>query len=349
MKMHCNTTKRRNVWLLLLWLLLLLVLLCFQVVIPLGNGCYTQNCNVEVSNASSIQQHQQQHHHLYNNSNSTVFVFFVGLEGTGHHLVKELVVQSPSMTTLNVLDLNTTHRQLSKALFRRADPSHGLLNAHCSGDSDVNGTSLQETAVRLMQTISRKTQQYHVTVPLNCIGKNGFFSYPTGWKGCWNFPNLDVLYHTCEMANVTCLHVLLFREPHDILHSTTIKRHYNPTLLSGIHVYTTMLQVIHTQLLTHASYTHSCWGLFQKNNTTEMWSYIQHLLGWKDTQEFQTLVKQVYRPPAALNEEELHALVPSTLQPYMMSMMRAHDAVVQLCQQQEQENGYNRWNSNEKK
>jgi len=320
--------------------LFILFLMCIPLVLQLrflhSNGnCKTENTTSVVNikslwNSESVQDASS---FLFNNKNKTTFVFFVGLEGTGHHLVKELVVHSPTMRRLDTLGLNITHKQLSKSLFSRAHPENGLMNAHCS-DEEIDVKSLQDRVVDLLQTMENATRS-PMYIPVNCMGANGFYSYPVGWRACLNYPNLDLFYQACMEANVVCKHVLLYRNPYALLYSTTIKRHYNPTILKAIHLYTTMLNVIYSQLETHGeNNTLECFGLFEDDSN--MWRSLQHLLGWNNdhSTEFMEFVNDVYTPPTLLTFQQQLALVPPELQVYMTSMMRAHDAVVKLCRQQ---------------
>lgn len=279
------------------------------------------------------------HSHLLT---TTTFVVFIGLEGTGHHLMKELLIHSPSLRRIDELGLNRTHKQLTKTLFSRNHPS--FLNAHCSNeqDKDVNISAIQQNAVRLLQQMQAKTQQYNdspLYIPLNCVN-SVFASYPAGSRGCFKYPNIDVLYKTCRLAGVRCRHVLLHRNPYSILYSTTVKRQYNPSILSGIHLYTSMLYIIHSQLLlTHSDKSLACYGLLELNNDKsdddDMWKSLQALLGWKinDAHDFEDYMKRIYQPPSTLSAEQQGKLVPSHIQVYMDSLMRVHDQVVNLCRE----------------
>jgi hypothetical protein len=269
-----------------------------------------------------------------------MFVFFIGLEGTGHHLMKELLIHSPSLGTLDELGLNQTHKQLTRSLFNRKHPEVAVLNSHCSYNHDVNVTALQQATVRLLRQIHNQSKHLSssLTIPLNCVN-GGFYSYPAGARQCLNYPNIDVLYDTCRKAGVNCKHVLLYRNPFSILHSTTVKRQFNSNILKGIHLYTSMMNIIYAQLLAHADKTLGCLGLLESNVTisgNETRMILQHLLGWtNDTvPEFNDFVDTIYQQPEILSLDERQEMVPPTLQVYMDSFIRAHESVVQLCKEQ---------------
>ena len=164
-------------------------------------------------------------------------------------------------------------------------------------------------------------------------------SYPTDLGDCrhLHYPDLDSLYTACDEANVTCGHVYLYRDPYDIVRSTHQKRSFNPTILSATKLYYSMLNIIFAQFTAHEHRTLACWGFYDANATAaELWNRVQTLFGWTDA-EFATVKQRIHPHPSHPNRT---AIVPTELDIYMQSMVRAHDRTLQLCRKQVRQNGW---------
>jgi hypothetical protein len=161
-------------------------------------------------------------------------------------------------------------------------------------------------------------------------------SYPNFDGKCrnLNYPNLDLFYDACDQAQVECRHVYLYRDPYDVLYSTVINQHYVPTLIAGIHLYTSMSKIIATDLQVHASRGIGCFGFYEKNGATnrkDWWDPLRFLWGWNEE-----YMAATYKPPSRFNnktEDEAHSFVPKMLDPYMKSFMETHQQVVQMCKE----------------
>jgi hypothetical protein len=172
--------------------------------------------------------------------------------------------------------------------------------------------------------------------------KYGMVSYPNLGGPCktLNYPNLDLFYDACDQAQVECRHVYLYRDPYDVLYSTVIKRHFAPTLLAGIHLYTSMLKIIATDLQVHASRGIGCFGFYEENITTgknDWWDPIRFLWGWNDdTDSYEKYMTKKYKPPSRFKnktEDEAHSFVPKMLDPFMKSFMETHQRVIRMCKE----------------
>jgi len=268
---------------------------------------------------------------------STKFVIFLGLEGTGHHLVTDFTSKSPTTRRLEQLGLIQTQRALSKTLYNRRRANPGLLNAHCASEGS-NKTRLFDTAVGLLQTIANETRPDPLTVAVNCIGQDTTFSYPSGRgrEKCFNYPNVELFYHACNQAGVKCEHVYLHRDPYSVLLSTTVKRTFNRTILKALHLYTLLLNIIHAQISSYPNQNAGCLGFFDSNDTQkELWGPVRDIFGWQDRQlEFNTTVQEVFHPPAVMTDEVRMKLVTPESQAAMDSMIRAHESLLSLCREQ---------------
>jgi hypothetical protein len=284
------------------------------------------------------------------------FVFLIGLEGTGHHLYSDLVAKSPTMEKMRMSRYDMI--QLQQSLYNNKNRGNSLWGVHCDETlvNNHNNNSITPTATATAIIMDRVVANIHVldqnldsslTIPINGpkYTKSGFgmMSYPTFSsldkegsnhqqnKRCalTKYPNMDLLYHACDMANVTCGHIYLHRDPTQVLRSTTIHRHFH-TWMEALHLYTTMLHVIHAQLLTYPNQLVSCWDY----NVPPTFSNVGQLLGWKSEADFDQVVQEVYnRTPSSTNGE---ATTTSTMDdfhhdPYFHSMQRAHERNKKLC------------------
>jgi hypothetical protein len=284
-------------------------------------------------------------------SNSSIqFVFTVGLEGTGHHMMAAIAGGSPAIIRLKRLGIHPNKTiQLHNSLFHL--DKGGLWNAHCQEEL-INTMQIQQEVVKTMRTIqgiaddgARNDKKAAISFPVNTViekYKYGMVSYPNFGGPCkeLNYPNLDLFYDACDQAQVECRHVYLYRDPYDVLYSTVIKRHFLPTLLAGIHLYTSMLKIIATDLQVHASRGIGCFGFYEQNVTTgrnDWWDPIRFLWGWgNDTDSYEKYMSKAYKPPSRSNnqtEDEAHSFMPKMLDPFMKSFMETHQRVIRMCKE----------------
>jgi len=257
------------------------------------------------------------------------FVFLIGLEGTGHHLYSDLVAKSPTFTKLLVSQYDMI--QLQQSLYNNKNRVNSLWGAHC-GETPGNITAIMNRVVSHIKVLDQHMDST-LTIPINGpkYPKTGFgmMSYPTyssldneGSKRCalTKYPNIDLLYHACHSAQVTCGHIYLHRDPSQVLRSTTIKRRFH-SLTEALHLYTTMLHVIHGQLLAYPSQLVSCWDYSEPPTFTD----VGQLLGWQSQVEFDQIVQEVYRISNGESMDDFD-------DPYFHSMQRAHERNKKLCE-----------------
>jgi len=172
---------------------------------------------------------------------SAEFIFMVGLEGTGHHLLNHFLRESPSALRANELGIRNELSQLMNKLYHK---KVGFLNQHCFSKSSVEVAAVHDEVVGLFRRISGAVGDEALSIPLNAEGHiREMASYPQDKGLCrpLKYPDLNLLYNVCDEADVRCKHMYIYRDPYSIVKSTTINRHFNNNLLAGIREYTTML------------------------------------------------------------------------------------------------------------
>lgn len=146
------------------------------------------------------------------------------------------------------------------------------------------------------------------------------------------YPNIDLLYGACEEAGVECAHVYLYRDPHAIVKSTTVNRHFNKHVLGAMHLYISMLQIVYGQLSRHADKTLGCFGFLEPNVTkAEVWHPIRDIFGWTNPVKYDKWINYVYKSPHAMTDEGRLKIIPENYRPYTESLVKSHNDVVDLC------------------
>jgi len=97
------------------------------------------------------------------------FVFFVGLEGTAHHLMRKILRSSPAWEAFGELNLWKTMRELQDALYT----DRGLFNLHCGADGGPDVDRTHGDVVRRLREISDAVGNSTVDGPLS-IALNAF-------------------------------------------------------------------------------------------------------------------------------------------------------------------------------
>ncbi|CAB9523533.1 expressed unknown protein [Seminavis robusta] len=278
------------------------------------------------------------------------FVMVVGLEGTGHHFMGQVIKESPIMETLSRLKLAPTKlKLLDQKLFNHINATTGLWNAHCATEEDEPPPDLTHTlklVVKYLKEMERLAKMNANTnntihVPLNTAvgGVKGFgqVSYPNFKGDCrkLNYPSLDLLYRACDMAKVDCGHVYIYRNPAAILQSTTRNRKYSSRMLEQIHLYKSMYHIITAEFVAFPERTLGCFGLLESNNGNNnkaWWKEMAPLWGWNSKQLFYEYMESIYRPPRPIDQNFTELLTSRSVEPYMHSLNEVHQKVIQVCQ-----------------
>jgi hypothetical protein len=284
---------------------------------------------------------------------STRFVFHIGIEGTGHHLLGDLLPKSPPLQNAPkplYTALKKLHRLSGKTVdYSRCDdePEH-LENKTQQFHEYVQAfVEVQDLLTEYFggDDAPFQTKGRPLSVPLNAFLRNTFeSSYPNSPMNCRyiNYPDLDVIYAACEAANVQCAHVYLYRDPYQVVKSSTYNRDFNKNVLVAAKLYTTMLGVIHMQLSAYDDHTLGCWNLLKPKNTTLAYDeefaetfYSMRDLYWGPEYhaEFDRILNSTLQPHTSKEDVEAYrrSVVPPEQDIAMQSMVRAHNRVVALC------------------
>lgn len=293
-------------------------------------------------------------------SNSPIhFVIFLGLEGVGHHFWQDLILDSPMVSRLQDLGSafypKMTTRLMGSLYKHKASIHHkGLWSAPCTFNYTfpaANVTEIETDLVNLLESMKWFVQQKAppqntttnqgstkhdpVLVPVNLLKNGQVMSYPTFAQPCrpLQYSNIALWYDICNQAEVACDHVYLYRNPWSVLKSTTINRNFNKgNMLGAIHLYTTQLQILHSQLLMHPDRVVGCWD-YDSALSPEQWKQeVEPLLHFQTSAAYGAALQKVYRKPNILTDQDRDAIVPPEFQPYMKTMIELHNVVVETCQ-----------------
>lgn len=285
-------------------------------------------------------QHQQLSTLGMKNVPKLEFLFFMGLEGTAHHMLTRLIEQSPiyqKMVDMNIHTLYTS--QLQESLWN-SHTQKGLWNAHCwtpvSGTDDtiIDVSSKLNRVVEIVQKIRRRvalkssfstsSSSAKVVVPLNVLDTRyhlsyGMVSFPNFVGPCrpLAYPNLDLWYDVCFQINsdeeleqedggVECNVVYLSRDPTSIIKSTARRKFVKDgDMLSAIHMYRTHLNIIASQIIAHPLRIKGCYDLLSHDPTDQStWQdSLQLLLGWGNDNRtgYQQVIRSIYKPKPSIN------------------------------------------------
>ena len=281
-------------------------------------------------------------------SSLVTFLFLIGVEGSGHHLWGSVYDSSPSFLQYREAKrsglMNEPFNDLASGL-------HSLFTAGCIAENETevghnsrsmknstySGTQAIDLVVRSMKRMKAALRQthgprMHTTVALNAHfqpRRKKLFSYPFGaYGGCRavSYPDLGLLYRACESARVDCKHILLSRDAHEVIRSTTINRHFSE-IENQIKTLSSMLGVLRTQNMDHYKKLAACWNY----DTSEGVDEISELLGWKSKEEFRSSFADLFHQPQALKDNERNEIVPSDLDYLMKTMERQTNQLADEC------------------
>jgi hypothetical protein len=116
------------------------------------------------------------------------FIFFIGIEGTGHHLMRAFLKGAPAVQRLSELDIHPSlTSQLQKSLFYDtgektsvADADQSLWFAHCRSSPETNFTMNFDRVVGILRSINDKANDHPITVPVNTLGFGKIRKNPAG-------------------------------------------------------------------------------------------------------------------------------------------------------------------------
>ena len=272
-----------------------------------------------------------------------------------------MIKESPLLVRLEDLGLHPTYtKQLMTNLYRhKKNRAKGLWSATCmwneENDPMPNITQIEVDLVQTLRGINRHAlnqrnnhgqirphdDNHLVTFPVNLLpgGGNefGVISFPGFLKPCrtLSYPNLDVFYEACEIAGVLCQHVYIYRNPYSVIRSTTQNRQFNKNKLEAIHLYTTQLRILHSQILQFHHKTIGCWDYDAASSQVQYREEVEAVLNFKGDSAYNDALQKIFNDPTKrlpLTKNEQTKIVPVELDSYMRSMITMHSIVVRTCQ-----------------
>lgn len=183
-------------------------------------------------------------------SGTSRFVFFAGIEGTGHHVWQKLL---PSLQPFE-----NWSNALSTALY---DFPHKV-GFFSSYDAAVRAKAAVTVGQLLTDADRHVSKQGGGIVPLNvlCENKSGMISFPNflGPDRVIQNPDIHALATLAEDVRVDLRIVLLIRNPESVVRSA-MRRHFEPDAMHAIKKYTMSLALLSAQLnLVDPSFI-ACW------------------------------------------------------------------------------------------
>lgn len=282
------------------------------------------------------------------------FVIFLGLEGVGHHLVRDLLVRSPAMETIGRLGLCTGDEQtldLKKLQYsmlsggRETKTKGGLFNPHLQYGGGFDSRSLFATIVNALRTISAAVasstspgaEMMHIPINLNGCGNEDtlpMMSYPT-YKGdhrALNTVNLDIYYSACREAGVRCSHAYLYRDAYDVLLSAQ-KRGFNEDAVTAMRLYTLELQLLYAQMTQYPSGNAGCFGFLDSRVSLffDEYSWFARMFGWTTTEAFMEVHGMVYSKANTAMRRRDPKIVKDEWSIIMDAFKLSHERVIDLC------------------
>ena len=298
-----------------------------------------------------------------NEKSPIVFQFLMGVEGTGHHLHRDIYKQSPMHKRLNNYGLEPDMMRLTLSLWNRKQPLDGLFSAMSAisennkdewwleEDTDVDGERLFDNLVGHLKRIEHKARRgiqsdktiapgtdLVIAINSGSIGTRNkvspYLSYPLlfGPARALQYPDLDIIYEACSTAGVRCQHAVSYRDPYRVLKSTSMNRQFSSRHIQ-LQTLNSMLKIVQGQMLSHPDRLVACWE--SDEGLSGGVQDLGRLFGWADSKSFDDFYSQLFVEPKALSDEErMEITQDKKLEIYMRSMVRSMDTIKALCQKQ---------------
>ena len=143
------------------------------------------------------------------------------------------------------------------------------------------------------------------------------------------YPSVDIFYDACDDAGVDCRQIYVWRNPYEVLHKSTA-----PHILEAMHTSISMLLVIASQMRMHSDRTLGCWNLCSSEISDDAIKGFGTVFGWNDDdnkEEWKTVMKDNHVPLQLDDGKHISDIVPSKNQNYFDSMMKSHNTVLDIC------------------
>mmetsp|Transcript_5468 Transcript_5468/g.13711 ORF Transcript_5468/g.13711 Transcript_5468/m.13711 type:complete len:434 (-) Transcript_5468:39-1340(-) len=300
------------------------------------------------------------------------FVFIMGVEGTGHHFIESLLERSPNMKRMDWLGLckRRSHASqrtrspvatgagelfhLSAQFFDSFKNSQAIFNPAKKSRADLDIKSRYDAGVELLKSTHQKfvaqsgvkdpwaqvsrghDEPFHVAINANSCGRGSMLSYPNNVgpdRALQNF-NLDLFYDMCTDAKVQCKHTYIYRDPFDVIKSTSMNRDFNSNTYNSIRLYTSVMQQIHSQMVSFPEKNLGCFGFLDAKGSQlqQDWARFGKLFGWQSSEAVMDTAKAITTKSITPITDEMKAqLVPDRLIPMMRAFENIHHRVGNFC------------------
>jgi len=155
-------------------------------------------------------------------------------------------------------------------------------------------------------------------------------SYPNfgGQTKTLQYPDIAALYAACEEANVVCEHILIHRDPYELLRGTARKHRYYKNIRQSAKTLVLMLAVMTVEMLKFPTQTAGCWDYDSGKGR----SAVARMLGWNPKgEEWRLAWDSIYSPTDTMTPEERDVVVPPSERVYVGALMSSVELMVNTC------------------
>jgi len=273
---------------------------------------------------------------LVHSSNKVKFIFALGVEGTGHHFLAELEGKSKLTEMLKEKDLRSLQDQVAqeiRTIYQLKDLDD------LANDVDHRYALIVDKIAALRTLVEAKItpllpSDQTITLHLNTID-DIMSSFPGGHHTGRNtqIPDLGILYQACGDAGVDCGHIIMGRDAHEVIRSTTVNREFSSSRKQIV----TLTMHLNMMISQAIQYPEKLVGCFDYNEPLSLPQHAQasNLFGWdiQDGSLLETL-DSLYSSPQGMSAINRHVIVPQGFELYMGSMIRATDMLKSICREQ---------------
>lgn len=275
---------------------------------------------------------------IYNKSLSRAkLVFSMGVEGSGHHFLAAVESKSGIALLADHDESFKLLREKQKHAAHTLRSIYHLTDLHIDPDALDLGPVYREfvdTLRSIQQIVQNQIAANQVVDGVIPVHLNVIDGVMTSFPGTDSparyaqLPDLGIFYRACEDAEVDCGHILMTRDAHEVVRSTTRHRSFDHPKRQIVNL-AMQLNLLIAQAI---QYPHKLVGCFDYNNPAS-------LLQNRGTEEwlgssFKSAILSNYAPSANLTIAERLELVPEGFGLYMDSMIRATDMLRTTCKNQ---------------
>lgn len=266
--------------------------------------------------------------------NSVIFQFLLGVEGTGHHLQQALFLESKVKKKLISYGVQRDIRILNANLWDTSAQAKGIWSVF-QETNPPEGDPLERVANQLrriekkvIKNMSNDKGIGELVIPISA-GFGYEFSYPMkfGQFRDLQYPDINNLYQACDMAGVTCRHILLSRDPYKVMRST-VKRDFSDPQ-KQIMTSLTMQAVIESQLSSNPNSLAACWN-FDDGINDQGARFTAKWQKWNDV-DFKKQFTANYTKSFITEKEKYKITNGDDLGIYMESLVTASNYVYRNC------------------